>query len=230
MTKTLVQKYFEFVNIVLQFKSDFIVERNKFKVDEKVCTRINNLIENLLSVKKHELKQIKKVMKQYFVLNRNRYYAKRNYVDYDPDDFNFNEIDDRLLENEMIYTEEIYQQYLQKNKDFFNKFSFCQIIVEYDLTDIFPFEIATYKIKIKNYKYVLPTKYFLMIVSCIFQFFNIINIFTDREMSKIDESFECIFNEINQVMNTLYDTTSIIKECNCIIDAIIHHILLDYVF
>ena len=230
MTKTLIQKYSEFVNHILQLESEFIFKRNRFNVDEKVCTKINNLIENLLSVKKHDLKQIKKVMKQYFILNRNRYYARQDYRNYDPDDFGFNEDTDISLENEMKYTEELYQQYLQKNKDFFNTFSFCQIIVDYDSNDIFPFEIGTHKIKIKNYKYVLPTKYFLIIVNCIFQFFNIINIFTNREMSKMDESFEFIFNEINQVMDTLYDTTSIIKECDVIIDDIIHHILLDYAF
>jgi hypothetical protein len=230
MTKTLVQKYSEFVNIVLQFESEFIVKRNRFNIDEKVCTKINNLIENLLSVKKHDLKQIKKVMKQYFILNRNRYYAREDYRSYDPDDFGFNEDTDISLENEMKYTEELYQQYLQKNKDFFNTFYFCQIIVEYYSTTQFPFEISTHKIKIENYKYVLPTKYFLIIVNCIFQFFNFIDIFNIEEMNEIDESFEFIFTKINKVNDTLFNYTNEIKECDVIIDDIVHHILLDYVF
>ena len=50
MTKTLVQNYSEFVKHVLQLESEFIMEKNKFKVDENVCTKINHLIESLISL------------------------------------------------------------------------------------------------------------------------------------------------------------------------------------
>jgi hypothetical protein len=218
MTKTNVQKYSHLTNEVLKYRAEFYNRFQNVKLDETILNECENLIENLMSVKKHELKTIKKVMKRFFYLINLCLYADNESMGYAfSDRYDPNESYSLDLDCQNAYDN--LHSFKDENKLFFERFTFCNYIIEYfngtsfDIDDIIDLE----KITLKNYSYTLSKKLFLCTIHDIFIYFYSMNLICDYNMDQIYYKCNKIYKKINIVRDTLENTNKCITNIGIII-------------
>ncbi len=233
MTKTNFQKYSDLKNEVINFRNKFYYYHQDVKLDETILNDCENLVENLMSIKKHELKTIKKVMKRFFYLIDIRKcvnYGMGGAYEFSLSDRYDNEsylsIWDQYNSYESYSSR--YDQYncfdtlhsfKDHNKLFFERFTFCNYIIEYfNGTSIYINDIIDpEKITLKDYSYTLSKKLFLGIIHDIFYYFYSIDLISDYHMEKIYYNCTKIYKKINIVRDTLENTNKCITNIGIII-------------
>ncbi len=229
MTRTVIQEYSLLVNHILDCECDFKNIFYRFKLDEKVMNEINDLINNLMSVEKHELKEIKKVMKRYFHLIY-EWRCAENERFYSSFSDRFDRSESYSLDMDEQECRENLNVFLEEHKSFFDKYIFCKVVTEcYNGESLYIKDILdTDKINIENYRYIIPKKFYLSIIHDIFIFFSKIRIFNNLE--SIHTKSNLIYGKIDTVINELDNLIQIVKDSNVMIDDIIYHILIDYIY